>query len=85
MFLGLKPLELFYLAIAVAIVGQQLIVRRGAFDPVALAAIIFFVGLIPAGRGDDKKKGDDDDESPSRKIGSTIQSVLNPKGKGGEQ
>lgn len=79
MFLGLKPLEFIYLAIVVAIVGQQLIVRKGAFDPIAFAAIAFFVGLIPVGRADKKKNDEDDDTPPSARVGDTLLGVLRPK------
>lgn len=72
MFIGLKPLELVYLMIAIGIVAQQLIVRKGAFDPVAFAAIAFFVGLIPVGRADKHN----DDLPPSRKLGSTMKKAL---------
>lgn len=56
----LRPLEFVYLLVALAIVAQQLIVRQGEFDPVALAAIAFFIGLIPANRVDSKDAGEDD-------------------------
>lgn len=58
MIFGLKSLELVYLLVALTIVGQQLVVRQGIFDPTALAAIAFFVGLIPAGRADKRSNGD---------------------------
>lgn len=61
MFLGLRPLEALWLLIALVIVGQQIIVRDGVFDPVAFAAAAFFVGLIPAGRGDKKRQESSDD------------------------
>ena len=74
--LGLKPIERLYLLVALAIVAQQLIVLDGHFDPIAFAAIAFFIGLIPAGRADKGKKGDDDPQPPSAKLGSTIRGVL---------
>jgi hypothetical protein len=58
----LKPVEFVYLAIALAIVVQQIIVRHGAFDPVAAGLASLFIGLIPAGRRDRKTK---DGDSPS--------------------
>lgn len=79
MFLGLRSLEFVYLAIAIAIVGQQLIVREGVFDPIAFAAIAFFVGLIPVGRADKKKNEEDDSLPPSAKVGDTLQGMLRPK------
>lgn len=53
----LKPLEFFYLVIAVAIIGQQIVVRHGSFDPVATGAALSFLALIPAGRVDRKGGG----------------------------
>jgi hypothetical protein len=58
----LKPVEFVYLAIALAIVIQQIVVRHGAFDPVAAGLASLFIGLIPAGRRDRKITGK---ESPS--------------------
>lgn len=63
MFLGLRPLEVLWLLIALVIIGQQIIVRDGVFDPVAFAAAAFFIGLIPAGRGD-KKRQDSSGDTP---------------------
>ena len=48
MFLGLRPLEVLWLLIALVIIGQQIIVRDGVFDPVAFAAAAFFIGLTLA-------------------------------------
>jgi hypothetical protein len=56
----LRPLEFLYLLIAIAIVAQQMVVRGGQFDPVALAAVAFFIGLIPANRADKQDDGEDD-------------------------
>lgn len=53
----LKPVEFVYLAIALAIVVQQIVVRHGAFDPVAAGLASLFIGLIPAGRRDRKVNG----------------------------
>lgn len=63
MFLGLRPLEVLWLLIALVIIGQQIIVRDGVFDSVAFAAAAFFIGLIPAGRGD-KKRQDSSGDTP---------------------
>jgi hypothetical protein len=83
MFLGLKPLEFVYLAIAIVIVGQQLVVRGGQFDPIAFAAIAFFIGLIPVGRAD-RKKNSEESRPPSAQVGDTLQDMLRPK-KGDEE
>jgi hypothetical protein len=53
----LKPVEFVYLAIAMAIVIQQIVVRHGEFDPVAAGLASLFIGLIPAGRRDRTKGG----------------------------
>lgn len=53
----LKPVEFVYLAIALAIVIQQIVVRHGEFDPVAAGLASLFIGLIPAGRRDRKVNG----------------------------
>jgi hypothetical protein len=53
----LKPVEFVYLAIATAIVIQQIVVRHGEFDPVAAGLASLFIGLIPAGRRDRTKSG----------------------------
>lgn len=57
--MNLRPIEYIYLLIALAIVAQQLVVRRGVFDPVAAATVAFFIGLIPAGRVDLKSSDED--------------------------
>ena len=57
--MNLRPIEYIYLFIALVIVAQQLIVRRGVFDPVAAATVAFFIGLIPAGRVDLKSSEED--------------------------
>lgn len=78
MFLGLKPLEFVWLLVALTIVGQQLIVRKGAFDPTAFAAVAFFVGLIPAGRADKRKTGQDSAEAPISKLREKLADLLRP-------
>lgn len=59
----LRPLEFVYLLVALAIVVHQMVERKGVFDPVALAAIAFFIGLIPANRADSKASGEDLDSA----------------------
>lgn len=53
----LRPVEYVYLAIALAIIAQQILVRDGSFDPVASGVALAFLGLIPAGRVDRQAKG----------------------------
>lgn len=55
----LKPVEYVYLAIALAIIAQQILVRDGSFDPVASGVALAFLGLIPAGRVDKKATAGD--------------------------
>lgn len=69
----MKPIELVYLGVALLIVAQQLIVRKGEFDPVALGAIALFVGLVPAGRADRKKNtGNEASSDPSIADGTEV-------------
>lgn len=74
----LKPLEFVYLAIALAIVVQQIVVRHGAFDPVAAGLASLFIGLIPAGRRD-KKVTQGDQPSLLVRI---LRAITNESGKG---
>lgn len=64
----LRPLEYVWLFVALAIVAQQLVVRKGAFDPVAAATIVFFIGLIPAGRVDRPGGNGVGDETPIQRL-----------------
>lgn len=71
MILGLTPVERIWLACALIITGQQLV--RGSWDPVAVAAIAAFIGLIPTGRADRKKNRDD--PPPEIELGDSTKSA----------
>jgi hypothetical protein len=76
----LRPIEYVYLLVALAIVAQQLIVRRGEFDPIALGAVALFISLIPGGRVDRRAADEGGTELADSLVTRILRAILGERG-----